>query len=350
MPWDAQSFADRHNHALHGERAGHAARIANAVLRSGAPEGIAIATANKWAQHHATGGIVRRDAGGYVDPTQQGIGGIAPSAQSMNPMIRGLVQRYAALPVEQLQELAARAGGSQQGQLIQSVLRQKQVMPQAQPQQGAPQTGGIAPQVASAPMPGQQMQMPQVARGGIVPHLAMGGDPMGLSASAADPWWEKQEAYGSERPLAGGFLAGSSPGRADTIRTQAPGGAYVLPADVIAGLGEGNSLAGARVAQEMFGTGPHGIPLERSGRGRGPPTAPRLPMPQAKGGGVQRGALTGTPVALSHGEYVVHPAAVARLGGGNLRRGHKVLDLFVKRERAKQIGKLKKLPGPVKAK
>lgn len=46
MPWDARSFASRHNRKLSPARAGKAARIANAVLRSTGDEGKAIRVAN----------------------------------------------------------------------------------------------------------------------------------------------------------------------------------------------------------------------------------------------------------------------------------------------------------------
>lgn len=49
MPWTAKSFASKHNHKLHGAAASKAASQATAMVRSGVPEGIAIATANKHA-------------------------------------------------------------------------------------------------------------------------------------------------------------------------------------------------------------------------------------------------------------------------------------------------------------
>ena len=49
MPWTGKDFASRHNKKLSGSGAAHAAKQANAILRSGASEGIAIATANKQA-------------------------------------------------------------------------------------------------------------------------------------------------------------------------------------------------------------------------------------------------------------------------------------------------------------
>ncbi len=48
MPWaSGKSFAERHNHKLKGAAADKAKDVANAMLKSGVPEGEAIATANK---------------------------------------------------------------------------------------------------------------------------------------------------------------------------------------------------------------------------------------------------------------------------------------------------------------
>jgi uncharacterized protein YdaT len=47
MPWDAKSFATKHNKTLHGKAASKAAGQATAMVKAGVPEGIAIATANK---------------------------------------------------------------------------------------------------------------------------------------------------------------------------------------------------------------------------------------------------------------------------------------------------------------
>jgi uncharacterized protein YdaT len=47
MPWTPKSFASRHNHKFKGKTAAKAASMANAMLHSGVPEGVAIATANK---------------------------------------------------------------------------------------------------------------------------------------------------------------------------------------------------------------------------------------------------------------------------------------------------------------
>lgn len=126
----------------------------------------------------------------------------------------------------------------------------------------------------------------------------------------------------ASRPTVG-FLAGGTLGRADKVHTASPSGSYVLPADVVSAIGEGNSIAGAQKIQEMLG-----------------------------GGMVDGGASPQdlTPVALSDGEYVVAPEEVQKLGNGNLKRGHRILDDFVLKVRRKHIAKLKSLPAPVGAK
>ena len=47
MPWDAKSFASKHNHKLYGRAAEKAAAQATAMVKAGVNEGVAIATANK---------------------------------------------------------------------------------------------------------------------------------------------------------------------------------------------------------------------------------------------------------------------------------------------------------------
>jgi uncharacterized protein YdaT len=47
MPWDARSFAEKHNHKLKGPAAAKAADQATTLVNKGMPEGEAIAIANK---------------------------------------------------------------------------------------------------------------------------------------------------------------------------------------------------------------------------------------------------------------------------------------------------------------
>jgi uncharacterized protein YdaT len=53
MPWSPGQFASRHNKGLSKAGAKKASSMANAMLRSGTPEDVAIATANKYANRHA---------------------------------------------------------------------------------------------------------------------------------------------------------------------------------------------------------------------------------------------------------------------------------------------------------
>jgi hypothetical protein len=333
MPWSGPQFQSRHNHGLSPAQAAHAAHIANAILRRSGDDGMAIAVANHIVDHHRQ----HRDAGGATDPSMGGIGGIQPTTQSQNPMIQGLIQRYASLPTEKLSELAGSMGGSPQGQIIQKLLMQRRMQPQ-----NAPQPTASTPQ---AQMPQQMpMQATPMKRGGGTPRRDMGGD-MGLSPSQASPWWTRSEARGADSSgPALGFLHGSTPGRADDVQTTALAGSHIIPADVVAGLGEGNSLAGARKMQEIISTGPHGTSLPRGGGGRGPPRPPGE-FRDSKGGGI---SAERTKVALSHGEFAVHPRDVLRFGHGDEKAGHDYWDKFIVEQRKKQIDKLKKLPGPVK--
>jgi uncharacterized protein YdaT len=50
MPWTPETFKKKHNHSLTTEQAGKAAAQAEAMMKSGVPEGVAIATANKHAK------------------------------------------------------------------------------------------------------------------------------------------------------------------------------------------------------------------------------------------------------------------------------------------------------------
>lgn len=215
--------------------------------------------------------------------------------------------------------------------------------PQPQQQQsGGGGGGGLGSLMAAIPS-----IIAMFRNGGGIPHLAGGGDPMGISGSAASPWWTRAEEHTADS----GLLSGPTLGRSDQLTTTAPSGAYVLPADVVSHLGDGNTIAGARVWDEILRTLPYGI-SESGNRGRGLPEARATPhiisAKAAKGGGVQgKGLGHPIPVALSDGEIVVSPRDVLRIGHGNLKLGHKALDHFVLKVRAHHIKTLKGLKPPV---
>ena len=59
MPWTPQQFRSRHNKRLSLEQALKASEMANAMMRGGADEGVAIATANKRVKHGGLAGMLK---------------------------------------------------------------------------------------------------------------------------------------------------------------------------------------------------------------------------------------------------------------------------------------------------
>jgi hypothetical protein len=69
----------------------------------------------------------------------------------------------------------------------------------------------------------------------------------------------------------------------------------------------------------------------------------RDPKPIGKAHG---GESSGVPIVAAGGEWVIPPEQVRRVGEGDIDRGHRVLDDFVKAVRKELVGTLQKLPGP----
>lgn len=115
------------------------------------------------------------------------------------------------------------------------------------------------------------------------------------------------------------------PGRTDRLPIHVHSGSYVIPADIVSGLGEGNTLAGYEAIKRMFS---HHL--------------------QAKYGlrGSYHEPREVVPVIVAGGEYILSPEEVEIAGDGDLDKGHAVLDAFVKSQRKKLRQKLAKLPGP----
>jgi hypothetical protein len=136
------------------------------------------------------------------------------------------------------------------------------------------------------------------------------------------------------------------PGRTDRLPVHVYSGAYVLPADIVSGLGEGNTLAGNRVIEKMLLDG------SLSGKSSGG-SAVALQHAQKlkdkygiKGPYHEGDALV--PVIVAGGEYIIHPDQVAEIGEGDMDKGHAVLDAFVVSQRRALRKKLAKLPGPAR--
>ena len=136
------------------------------------------------------------------------------------------------------------------------------------------------------------------------------------------------------------------PGRTDRLPIHVYSGAYVLPADIVSGLGEGNTLAGNRVIEKMLLDG------SLSGKSAGGAAAALSASQNLKDKYGIRGpyheddALV--PVIVAGGEYIIHPDQVTEIGEGDLDKGHAVLDAFVISQRRALRKKLGKLPGPAR--
>lgn len=118
-----------------------------------------------------------------------------------------------------------------------------------------------------------------------------------------------------------GAVVGHTGGRTDAKPVSVSAGSFVVPADVVSALGEGNSLAGCKNLDKMFG-----------GHDR---------AHMATGG-------QAVPIKISDGEYVIPPAAVSKIGNGDMDMGHRSLDKFVLAVRKQHINQLKKLPPPAR--
>jgi hypothetical protein len=116
-------------------------------------------------------------------------------------------------------------------------------------------------------------------------------------------------------------------GRTDHLPVHVASGSYVIPADIVSAMGEGNSMAGFKVSDKIF-RDPEGD--------REPHKNPAFADTET------------VPVVVAGGEYIISPQDVIYLGGGSMEDGHRSLDEFVKQYRQKTIQTLKSLPGPKK--
>ena len=164
-------------------------------------------------------------------------------------------------------------------------------------------------------------------------------------------------------PFVGPILT-TGGGRTDDVPMHVPENAYVIPAWAVSHIGDGNTINGFSVLKAMFGApwGAKGSPRgtaqpKMPGGGMGIPRAPAPPvgsMPFPRMGATMAAGGqppdTGKPVPImaSGGEFVVSPDEVARRGGGDVHKGHKVLDAWVKQLKDEAAKTLKKLPGPAR--
>lgn len=106
-------------------------------------------------------------------------------------------------------------------------------------------------------------------------------------------------------------------GRTDHLPMNVPSGAYVIPADIVSALGEGNTMAGFEILNDMFG----------------------IQKAEADAASAE--------IVAAGGEYVIAPSSIARMWS-DIDAGHRALDGFVTKFRGETVKTLKKLPGPHK--
>lgn len=130
---------------------------------------------------------------------------------------------------------------------------------------------------------------------------------------------------GGATKLHTGAIKAPVAGRTDHLPMHVPSGSYVIPADIISAIGEGNTAHGFDIIDYM------------------------VKQRMASGGDVENmDAADPVAIVAAGGEYVIPPDAVRGFGDGDLDTGHKALDEWVKSERANTIATLKKLPPPKK--
>jgi hypothetical protein len=165
------------------------------------------------------------------------------------------------------------------------------------------------------------------------------------------------------------LMASSSvPGRTDRIPMRASPGSYVLPADVVSGLGQGNTHAGARMWGQAISAaaGPAGAGTMGAMRRGSLPKPPQMRMTSRSLGALSKGFAEGgapgighnmgppldedeyVPIVTAGGEVLIDPEVVAALGNGSEILGKRRLAESVLKVRKQTIREMKRLPSPVK--
>ena len=171
----------------------------------------------------------------------------------------------------------------------------------------------------------------------------------GTTFGGSMPWYVRNEA---RNLMHTGPIHGAIPGRTDHVPLTVPNGSYVLPADHVSHVGQGNTMAGFARLNKMFplshGHGaPHPSAPHAPHQGGGEPNLGKLGL-VAAGGVIGPSDQDGVEIMGASGEYVIHPEDVRKWGDGNLHKGHQFFDHLVKETRKEHVKQLQKLPGPAK--
>jgi hypothetical protein len=218
-----------------------------------------------------------------------------------------------------------------------------------------------------------QISIPGASGGGTFTGMAEGGyvdapgyyAPGGLTQAGMHTFGTQAHYSGANvrpaiNPPGVHLMASSSiPGRTDRIPMRARQGSYVLPADVVSGLGQGNTMAGAKMWGQAIMAAVGG-PSAMGGLRRGSMPKASVPRMSARTRGFADGGMMGhnngppmedddyVPIVTAGGEVLVDPEFVEALGYGSEMLGKRRLAESVVSVRDQTIKHLKKLPRPVK--
>ena len=179
------------------------------------------------------------------------------------------------------------------------------------------------------------------------------GPQQGLAAAPQGPGDSKGFAFGGSAQASikaptktfKGPIVSNVPGRTDKHFTHVPSGSFVIPADIVSGHGQGNTLAGMDHLQKLFRMGEHA-----SNPGGVGSAMHKL----SKGGKAGEHVGKPVPVKLAGGEIVVPPEHVLETMERvckkklTLAQAHDALDKWVISKRKKLRKTLAALPPPAR--
>lgn len=214
---------------------------------------------------------------------------------------------------------------------------QNELLPDMAPAMNEGATGGLG-----APGPGKEviggsagMDGGEGAAGGLKAAAPQVPPYTALSLDAGPPGYAvgglaRGPGVRARRHAPAGLIHSATPGRADLVPARMRRGSYVIPADVVSGLGQGNTLAGAKM---LHTTLPRAA--EMASRGE---------VALAAGGMADED--DGIEVRLSGGEYQVAPDQVLAIGGGDVHEGARALDALVQAVRSQTKRSIEQMPPP----
>lgn len=268
---------------------------------------------------------------------QQDPASAAQATQITPEFVAGLAE---VLPEEQLEELFSEIGHSRREPNPPAPEDDTQRLVLEQPQ---PLLGGLAD--------GGYVDMPGYYKAGGLSSFG----PAQMRSLASQAHYTGANIKPAIKPPGVHLINSSVPGRTDRIPMRSAPGSFVLPADVVSGVGQGNTKAGAQMWGQLIAAkiGPMGI---QNAMRKAALKTPTLGMGGLGKVGRDKGFAEGgdvgdddlVPIVTAGGECLVDPEIVCELGDGDPDRGKKVLSDSVMAVRKHVIEHLKSLPKPAK--